>query len=126
MFYFVIFPLSIHVLRFDLLSLVFFRRIQKSHVSTNLVHKLYRIQNIAGKLIPYFEKLVSKENLATIEAKQKSEYRMWFTLTIEARNGVLYQVCLPFFSRVFIFIQHLFWYYVSSFYFDLHFEFMLS
>jgi len=69
-----------------------YRRNQKSHVSTNLVHKLFRIQNIAAQPVSYFEKLVSKEDLAASDAKQKSKNRTWFTLTVEALNGVLYQV----------------------------------
>src|SRR6202022_4501004 len=70
----------------------FDRRNQKSHVCTNLVHKLFRIQSIAGQPLSYFEKLVSKEDLTAADAKQKSKHRTWFTLTVEALNGLLYQV----------------------------------
>ena len=70
----------------------FVRKNQKSHVCTNFVHKLFRIQSIAGQPLSYFEKLVSKENLTAADAEQKSKHRTWFTLTVEALNRFLYQV----------------------------------
>ena len=88
LFYFVF---SLHSIAYDWLF-YFVMRNQKSHVCTNLVHKFFRIQSIAGQPLSYFEKLVSKEDLTAADAKQKSKYRTWFTLTIEALNGFLYHV----------------------------------
>jgi hypothetical protein len=72
------------------------RRNQKSHVTTNLVHKLYRIQSIALQPLQYFENLVSKEDIAASKAKQKSSKRTWYTLTVESLNLVLYQIIIYF------------------------------
>jgi hypothetical protein len=52
--------------------------------------------------------------------------QIWFTLTIEAFNGFLFEVCLHFFSKMLFFIQYLFRYYESSFYYVFKFEIILS
>ena len=69
-----------------------YRKNQKSHVTTNLVHKLYRIQNIAPQPLSYFEGLVSPAVLEAAKKKQAGKHRTWFTLTVEGLNAVLYQV----------------------------------
>ena len=68
------------------------RKNQKSHVTTNLVHKLFRIQSIAPQPLPYFEGLVSPTILEAARNKQAGKNRTWFTLTVEGLNGVLYHV----------------------------------
>ena len=82
---------------FDLMHIfnkyfVFCRKNQKSHVTTNLVHKLFRIQNIAPQPLSYFEGLVSPTVLEAARKKQAGKNRTWFTLTVEGLNAVLYQV----------------------------------
>lgn len=72
--------------------LILCRRNQKSHVETNIVHKLYRIQNIAPQPFAYFEGIVSKATLDSAKAKQAGPKRTWYTLTLEGVTGVLYQV----------------------------------
>jgi hypothetical protein len=72
----------------------FCRKNQKSHVTTNLVHKLFRIQNIAPQPLSYFEGLVSPNVLEAARKKQAGKNRTWFTLTVEGLNAVLYQVML--------------------------------
>ena len=62
---------------------------KKPHVSTNLVHKVFRTQSIARQPLSYLEKIVYKEDFPTASAKQKSKHRTWFTLAIEAFNGSL-------------------------------------
>ena len=47
----------------------FIKRNQKSHVSTNLVHELFRIQSIVGQPLSYFENFVFKEDLTAADAK---------------------------------------------------------
>ncbi|KAG0596742.1 hypothetical protein M758_UG281300 [Ceratodon purpureus] len=66
-------------------------RNQKSHVATNLVHRLYQIQNIAPQPLAYFEGLVSKALLNMSKAKQVGNHCTWYTLTLKALNFVLYQ-----------------------------------
>jgi hypothetical protein len=66
---------------------------QKSHVTSNLVHKLYRVQNVGKQPLSYFEKFVSKDDLAAAEAKQKSKQQTWYSLTVDCLNGLLNQVC---------------------------------
>jgi hypothetical protein len=61
-------------------------------VKLNLVHKLYRIQNIAGQPLAYFENLVTKKELSDAEKKQKSKAHTWYTLTLDGLITVLYQV----------------------------------
>jgi hypothetical protein len=63
-------------------------------VTTNLVHKLYRIQSVAPQSLQYFDSLVSKEDIAASEAKQKSSKRTWYTPIAESLNSVLYQVII--------------------------------
>ena len=48
------------------------KRNQKSHVTSNLVHKLYQVQNVGKQFWTYFKKFVSKDDLVATEAKQKS------------------------------------------------------
>ena len=72
----------------------YYRKNQKSHVTTNLVHKLFRIQNIAPQPLSYFEGLVSPTVLEAARKKQAGKNRTWFTLTVEGLNAVLYQVML--------------------------------
>ena len=69
-----------------------FRKNQKSHVTTNLVHKLFRIQNIAPQPLSYFEGLVSPTVLEAARKKQAGKNRTWFTLTVDGLNAVLYKV----------------------------------
>jgi hypothetical protein len=61
-------------------------------VTTNLVHKLFRIQNIAPQPLAYFHGLVSPTVLDAARKKQAGKNRTWFTLTVEGLNAVLYQV----------------------------------
>jgi hypothetical protein len=68
------------------------RKNQKSHVTTNLIHKLFWIQNIAPQPLSYFHGLVSPTVLEAARKKQAGKNRTWFTLTIEGLNTVLYQV----------------------------------
>ena len=70
----------------------FARKNQKSHVTTNLVHKLFRIQNLAPQPLSYFEGLVPPATLEAARKKQLGKHRTWFTLTVEGLNAVLYQV----------------------------------
>ena len=65
---------------------------KKSHVTTNLVHKLFRIQNLAPQPLSYFEDLVSPAVLEAARKKQSGKHRTWFTLTVEGLNAILYQV----------------------------------
>jgi hypothetical protein len=61
-------------------------------VTTNLVHRLFRIQNIAPQPLSYFEGLVSATTLEAARKKQAGKNRTWFTLTVDGLNSVLYQV----------------------------------
>jgi hypothetical protein len=61
-------------------------------VTTNLVHKLFRIQNIALQPLSYFEGLVPATTLEAARKKQAGKNRTWFTLTVDGLNSVLYQV----------------------------------
>ena len=61
-------------------------------MTTNLVHKLFHIQNLAPQPLSYFEGLVSPIVLEAARKKQAGKNRTWFTLTVEGLNGVLYQV----------------------------------
>lgn len=82
---------SLHILT-GLCAFILCRRNQKSHVATNIVHKLYRIQTIAPQPFSYFEKLVSPAAIESSKKKQSGPKRTWYTLTLEALNAVLYQV----------------------------------
>ena len=61
-------------------------------MTTNLVHKLYRIQNLAPQPLSYFQGLVSPTVLEAARKKQAGKNRTWFTLTVEGLTAVLYQV----------------------------------
>ena len=61
-------------------------------MTTNLVHKLFRIQNIAPQPLSYFQGMVSAIVLEAARKKQAGKNRTWYTLTIEGLNTILYQV----------------------------------
>lgn len=65
----------------------FVKKNKKSHVSMSFLQKFFRIHNIVTQLFPYFERIVSKEDLTVADAKQKWKNRTWFTMTIEVFNG---------------------------------------
>jgi hypothetical protein len=62
------------------------------HVTSNLVHKLYRVQTIIPAIFLFFESQVFKDDLAASEVKQKSIKRTWYILTAHFLNGLLNQV----------------------------------
>ena len=61
-------------------------------MTTNLVHKLFRIQIIAPQPLSYFQGMVSATVLEAARKKQAGKNRTWYTLTIEGLNTILYQV----------------------------------
>ena len=65
---------------------------QKSHITTNLVHKLFHIQHIGPQPLAYFQGLVSPTVLEAARKKQVGKNRTWFTLTVDGLNAVLHQV----------------------------------
>jgi hypothetical protein len=62
---------------------------KKSHVTSNLVLKLYQVQTIAPQPHSYFKSQVSKEDLSACEVKHKSSKRTWYTFTAQSLDGLL-------------------------------------
>jgi hypothetical protein len=58
----------------------------------NLVHILFRIQNIVPQPLTYFQGLVSPIVLEGARKKRAGKNCTWFTLTVKGLNAVLHHV----------------------------------
>jgi hypothetical protein len=73
-------------------SMLSINLLEITHVTSNLVLKLFQVQTIVLQPFFYFEFQVSKDDLSAFEVKQKSFKRTCYTLILKSLNNLLYQV----------------------------------
>ena len=83
---------------------MFFRSTENSHVSTNLVHTLYRMQSIGTMPLTSFKKQLDPKSYKRCEEKS---VETWYSLTRPIFLDYMYSVSSSIFSTMFFIFIHL-------------------